>query len=145
MSASIVAIAWILVAVAGLVVNLFAVGDAKIDRYYAQHHLHKGTRLLVAQANIRRERTRVLVQIAFLAAGLLSLTNPATEAIEGTRAWIGLAMMLASLLTVFNSFADRSDRKKLLRLIDEQDEHRDRNFQQRAIAQEAMEKRHEGE
>lgn len=143
MSTTILAFAWIGIAAAGLAVNLFAVGDAKIDRYYAQHHLHKGTRLLVAQSNIRRERTRVMVQVAFLAAGVLSLMHPAAERLEGTRVWLGLAMVVASLLTVFNSFADRSDRKKLLKLIEEQEDHSDRNFEHRVRAQEAMEKRHQ--
>lgn len=137
---STLALGWVFIAIFGLVVNLFAVADAKVDRYYAQHHLHKGTRLIVANANIRRERTRVFIQIAFCAAGLLSVYRPATEPLQGTRAWIGVAMMLASLLTVFNSFADRQDRKKLLDLIDEQEDHRRRNDDMRQQAQEFLDK-----
>jgi hypothetical protein len=143
MSPELVSGLWILVAVSGLIVNLFAVADAKIDRYYAQHHLHKGTRLLVAQSNIRRERTRVLIQIAFAAAGVMSFLHPATDGFEGTRALIGLSMMLASVLTVFNSFADRRDRKTLLKLIDEQQEHAERNAEMRRRAHEALGERDE--
>jgi hypothetical protein len=141
MSPEVVSGLWILIAASGLVVNLYAVADAKIDRYYAQHHLHKGTRLLVAQANIRRERTRVLIQIAFLAAGILSLINPASDRLEGTRALIGLAMVVASVLTVFNSFADRRDRKSLLKLIDEQQEHAERNAEMRRRAKQALDRK----
>lgn len=135
---NVVSLTWMAIAVIGLGVNLFAVADAKIDRYYAQHHIHKGTRLLVAQANIRRERTRVLIQVAFVMAGVMSFLNPPTEALQGVRAWIGATMVLASLLTVFNSYADRIDRKKLLKLIDEQDDHRFRNEEQRRIAEEYL-------
>lgn len=124
MISSIVSWVWTIMAITGVVVNLHSVSDAKIDRYYAQTHIHKGTRSLVANANIRRERVRLAIQGFFVAAGILSIVNPPSVPMEGTRAFIGAVMVIASLLTVFNSIADRHDRKRLLALIDEQDERR---------------------
>ena len=134
------AMAWTALAGIGLVVNLKALQEAKIDRWYVQHHDHIGTKLMVAQSNIRRERFRVAIQVLFLAAGLVSLMNPPTESLVPTRFWISLSLIAASVMTVIQSFLDGHDRQSLIELIDKQERelHQRGNEMQKAVARQYL-------
>lgn len=116
----IVSLLWLGVSLAGLGVNLYTLKDGKKDRYIAQHHIHKGTRLHVANTNIRRERVRAFIQILLFGVAVVSLNNPPPQSLFATRFVMVILGTLISLAQTGNSLVDAKDRIELLDLIDAQ-------------------------
>lgn len=113
---------WIGVAAGGLLVNLFALSDARIDLTTVTRWSHEGTKALVARGNLRREKVRATIQSVFLVVGVTALFVPPCETVKGLRSLIAIGLMSVASLTVFNSLQDRRDRRELLEMIRAQDE-----------------------
>lgn len=132
---------WVLAAMAGFWVNLYTLKDGKKDRYLAQHHIHKGTRLHVANTNIRRERIRAIVQVLLFVGAIVAINNPPTPPLLEARFILACIFTLMSVFEATNSLVDAKDRKELLVLIDAQQgvtEHDVRNKVYREQAQRAI-------
>lgn len=139
-----ISLVWLFVSLVGLCANLYTLKDGKKDRYIAQHHVHKGTRLHVANTNIRRERVRAVIQIALFTFAVVSLNNPAPAALLDARFQMAVLGTFVSLAQMANSLIDAKDRQELLALIDLQQgqtEHQIRNQMFREQAQAAIEKK----
>lgn len=125
MSTQIIALVWCCLSLFGLGVNLYALQDARLDLEYVKRWAHVGTRLIVAQANLRRESVRVVVQAVFLCLGIIAMMSdqPRGEVIT-TRIAISFGFMFAAVLLVIDSAADRHDRKRVLEEIERQHQQR---------------------
>lgn len=128
---------WIGVASVGLLVNIYALSDARIDLTTVQRWSHEGTKALVAKGNLRREKVRATIQSIFLVVGVTALFVPPCESVKGLRSLIAIGLMSVAAMTVYNSLQDRRDRQILLEMIRRQDEaeHNRRNEEMKRRAQ----------
>lgn len=110
----------VMLAFAGLVVSFAALHDAKADRWYTQHFAHVGTKFMIANSNIRRERLRASELVMFFVAGCIGLRYPFQESFTGVRSIASACVIIAEVTIIINTVSDRRDRRAINDEIDRQ-------------------------
>lgn len=121
-NASLIELAWILTAAAGIFVAGLNALEATGD-FRALGGVRNGRRR-IAIGTIRREIIRMFVNVLFLPVGVVAAFIPANPHSTWLGVYISLTLLLASVAYNANSLLDRADRKYLMRYgIQARDEH----------------------
>lgn len=121
-TASLIEIAWTLLAAIGALYHMRGVHDAGGDLSFLKRAGLNGRRRVVALRNLRSEITRLFVKTIFFGVGVVALVTPPPERTSNTTASLiaGVGLVLALLALTFDSFLERQDRETLLAMEHEQ-------------------------
>lgn len=113
---------WTSGALLGVLINLWAMGDAMLDLQALRASGLNGAREIVAKGNIRREAFRIFKQGCFLAVGLYFLWLPPVPGRTGqgpSAASVVLVtgLLLASFSMDLGALIDRRERIRLIAYI----------------------------
>jgi len=110
-------VVWTTIALAGFLINAWALWDALGDRAALKAAGKNGARGIVARANVRREWFRVFKQACFLVVGAVALTRPAADPDRPTTVagvLVGTVLIAAIVSMVVAAVLDRTERARLL-------------------------------
>lgn len=107
---------WTALALIGMGASLFGFIDAWIDGYRLRGLNISNRARIVARMNLRNEAIRLFVLTAFVVIGLAAMFVPNNpNPVQGARLVIASGFIVVSVLVVFGTYADRRDRRLLLR------------------------------
>ena len=117
---SLLELLWTFICLIAWVYNMAGLADAKEDLKLLKAYEINGFREIIAKGNIRHEQVRIGIQTIFIVVGIMSMfvTNAHyTETASVIRSHVvGAFFIGAAILLTYNSYADRRDRKALIRL-----------------------------
>ena len=111
-TASLIELAWLLTAMAGLYLSGLNAWEAFLD-YQSLGGKVNGRRR-IAIGTVRREAVRGLVNAIFLGIGLVALVTPANPNSTPLGVAVSVGLLLASVAYNANSYLDRADRVYLM-------------------------------